>query len=600
MNLRPGRLLGGGVNTIAHALAVSDFIAPLSRSTVLTKGTGAPSFTRATTATVADNEGVLRTALAGESRFTGARRVRNLIPTTSENFDNAAWTKNAGGAGSAPVVTADQDANPIPGVAFADKVVFTAPGAGDISMLSSPAATTIVNNVIRGTFYVKAFAVGDVGKVLLTRHAGASSFTAVTLTASYQRLGSLETAGVTSTTLDIGLRPTFGGSSGTVSVLLAASMLEDVTGQSVQTAGEYVSVGVLSAPYHGANVDGVKDFNTTLAGAAIPTATLKGELVESARTNLCTKSKQFDAWTTATGGGGSLPVVTANQVAAPDGALTADKVVFNAPASGDISMLSSPTCTTVISTVYTGSLYVKAFAAGDVGKVLLTRNVAAGSFGTVTLTADWQQIERAETAAATSTTIDIGLRPQFGGSTGTVSCYLSDGQLEAGAYKTSVIPTTTVAATRNADVLSYVASGNILAAAGTLYLEFTPQHSPSGTIALFGTYVDASNYTAILHDATNLIFRKRIAGTNYDATIANAFVSGTTYKVAASWGASGVQIALTGSLGTPNSNTTAAQIGTTIQIGADGNSLQQPNASICNVRIWLRQVPNAILARITR
>ena len=42
--------------------------------------------------------------------------------------------------------------------------------------------------------------------------------------------------------------------------------LEDVTGQSVQTPSEYVSTNVLnSTPYHGANVDGVKCFKTTLA-----------------------------------------------------------------------------------------------------------------------------------------------------------------------------------------------------------------------------------------------------------------------------------------------------------------------------------------------
>lgn len=136
----------------------------------------------------------------------------------------------------------------------------------------------------------------------------------------------------------------------------------------------------------------------------------------------------------------------------------------------------------------------------------------------------------------------------------------------------------------------YPTTAGPIAAVGAISLDFTPYHAPSGTIALWGTYVDASNYTAILHDATNLIFRKRIAGSNYDATIANAFVSGTTYKVAATWGAAGTAIYLDGVAGTPHANTTAAQIAATMQVGADGNSLQQPGAGTTNLRIWQRQL----------
>jgi hypothetical protein len=36
--------------------------------------------------------------------------------------------------------------------------------------------------------------------------------------------------------------------------------VENVSGQADQTASEYVSVGVLSAPFHGAGVDGCKYF----------------------------------------------------------------------------------------------------------------------------------------------------------------------------------------------------------------------------------------------------------------------------------------------------------------------------------------------------
>lgn len=57
--------------------------------------------------------------------------------------------------------------------------------------------------------------------------------------------------------------------------------IEDITGQSVLAPAEYVSTNVLNAfPYHGAGVDGVKYFDTTLTGSKIPEDTMKGFLNE--------------------------------------------------------------------------------------------------------------------------------------------------------------------------------------------------------------------------------------------------------------------------------------------------------------------------------
>jgi hypothetical protein len=119
-----------------------------------------------------------------------------------------------------------------------------------------------------------------------------------------------------------------------------------------------------------------------------------------------------------------------------------------------------------------------------------------------------------------------------------------------------------------------------------VYLEFTPGRAPSGTIALWGTYVDASNYTALLHDGTQWIFRKRIAAVNNDAILYYPFVSGTTYEIAFSWGSAGMTLQVGDSASVGNTNTTAAQIAATMQVGADGNSLQQPFGQIRNFRVW--------------
>ena len=73
----------------------------------------------------------------------------------------------------------------------------------------------------------------------------------------------------------------------TVSGVCTSGQLENVTNQSVQTPGEYVSTGVLSYPYQGAGVDGVQYFATKLDGTAIIGG---GYLNEPARTNLLLNS----------------------------------------------------------------------------------------------------------------------------------------------------------------------------------------------------------------------------------------------------------------------------------------------------------------------
>ena len=50
------------------------------------------TFTRATAATITDLEPLIKDTLSGEVRFKGARRVENLVPTSSYAW--AGWTEN--------------------------------------------------------------------------------------------------------------------------------------------------------------------------------------------------------------------------------------------------------------------------------------------------------------------------------------------------------------------------------------------------------------------------------------------------------------------------------------------------------------------------
>ena len=73
---------------------------PLKNSLAITKGVGATTFTRTTTATYIDRYGVLKTAAIDEPRFEKEGLLvegtsTNLL-TYSEDFSNAAWAKTSG------------------------------------------------------------------------------------------------------------------------------------------------------------------------------------------------------------------------------------------------------------------------------------------------------------------------------------------------------------------------------------------------------------------------------------------------------------------------------------------------------------------------
>ena len=135
------------------------------------------------------------------------------------------------------------------------------------------------------------------------------------------------------------------------------------------------------------------------------------------------------------------------------------------------------------------------------------------------------------------------------------------------SFATSYIPTTSAAVTRTADQDTQAIQVNVYT--GSIKLEFIPNHGVSSLgCPLWSSYIDASNYSAIFHDGTNMLFRKRIAGTNYDASIALTYVASQLIKVAVSWSNVNINIAVNGVLGTANTNTLPLQLSSIQRIGA--------------------------------
>lgn len=183
-----------------------------------------------------------------------------------------------------------------------------------------------------------------------------------------------------------------------------------------------------------------------------------GLLRENAATNLLQQSLNLAAspWATFNVGTGVAPVVTANAGVAPDGNTTAALVVINrvAAGSGDDSEVYQPWTGT--GTTYSGSVWLEAGSAGDIGKniqVAAYNGTALQGVTTIALTASWQRVCIVGPTMAASSQFNIGYMAA-GGPTGAATFLAWGGQEELGSHCSSLIPTTTSTVTRPADVIT--------------------------------------------------------------------------------------------------------------------------------------------------
>jgi len=239
MIVNPGirRFLGSAIQRLFNS---ASFYAPLTHTLALERGTGSPTFTRATTATVEDNEGVLRTAIAGEARFEGARRVRNWVSGSSENFTNANWVKDnvvaTADTLTTSLTTAEHRAyqNPTNTLATSLQIEAKAGTTEFVGISKGTAVLYATFNLSTGTVIASAGGTativalpdgwyrcsitGSINTSFIMLHVGESAATAVPGT-SYLGTGK--------------------------NVQVRKAQLEDITGRADQTTpSEYVSVGV--------------------------------------------------------------------------------------------------------------------------------------------------------------------------------------------------------------------------------------------------------------------------------------------------------------------------------------------------------------------
>jgi hypothetical protein len=215
-------------------------------------------------------------------------------------------------------------------------------------------------------------------------------------------------------------------------------------------------------------------------------------LLEPSRQNYTAYSAQFDNsyWTKATSDSTPNPTVTANVATSPDGGSNADRVQLTAPPNNEWAIVKRDGINTgaTVGSKLQQSLYLKAYDSSQVGKKvdIYMYDFSNTIYKTVyqyTLTADWERVvvEHTISGASTSTNIQFAFgkaRSSVGGSlqSETATDFLVwGGQLEAGDYPTSYIPTVGSAVTRTAD-WARKTSGleNVLnTSEGTLFFDLT-------------------------------------------------------------------------------------------------------------------------------
>ena len=167
-------------------------------------------------------------------------------------------------------------------------------------------------------------------------------------------------------------------------------------------------------------------------------------VIQTATTNLLLQSEDFSTTWTRTGGGtGIAPVVTTNQAIAPDGTLTADRVVFdlNGGTTGtDTSNLNSLGIPRLAGASYTMSVWVKSATASTYTMRLDPASGAGSNF-----TAEpniWKRVTSTYTQGVDQTTSALIRLRGAQGQSGFADVYLWGAQLEQASSAGEYIPTT--------------------------------------------------------------------------------------------------------------------------------------------------------------
>jgi len=336
------------------------------------------------------------------------------------------------------------------------------------------------------------------------------------------------------------------------------------------------------------------------------TGASRGLLIEESRQNLLQRSEEFDNayWTKAS------TTITANDATAPDGTTSADL----AEKTGNDATTPARTLA-VTAAAHTASVFVKNVS-GDRFRIRIDAtggtivdaifNTATGAVSTSSagVTASiqsagngWYRCAATYTfASAVNATIGFSPRNVDAVDSTGAKAYLWGAQLEAGAFATSYIPTTSAAVTRSADSAVVTPISSFYnASEGTLFAEYrTGAGTPVAAAMVIDDGTNDNRVGLFLATAQVAIGASFTSFGTISPTANTVFKSVIGYKAndhAAS--ANGVAVSTNTAAGVP------AGI-TTLGIAAEaGGQFAQPCAHIRRIAYFPKRLSNALLQSLT-
>ena len=434
-------------------------------SVIPSDGSGDFTFTRATTATRVNSDGLVELV------------PYNLVER-SEEFNNAYWVK------ASSSVTANTATAPN-GTMTADTVTLSST-TGRIEKVVS--LTSNINYTL--SVYAKNIDASNsrIGMLCINN---ANTICGVffdivgsgAINAASNATGVIESVGNGWYRCSMTFNSQSGATSPTIRIVNnAASGTGWTNGQSIYIWGAQLVEGTNALPYQKTETRlNIPRLDYSLGGCP-------NILLEPQRTNLALQSSSFDSatWTK------SNTTIVANNAISPSGVQDADLIYPTTTGSTRFAFQSASGA----SATYTLSVYAKAQnksvvwlyvnSSGSFGSVFFdlangTLQVLAGSVSTPIgkieyLDNGWYKCSITPSSTFSLSNAGIGVADALGNFTvsnnGTDGIFIWGAQLEAGAYATSYIPTTTASVTRNADVCSKTGISSLIGQTeGTLFVE---------------------------------------------------------------------------------------------------------------------------------
>ena len=520
-----------------------------------TDGTGDLTFTRASSATRVQSDGLIE-------------KVRTNLFTYSEQLDNAAWTKNV------TTITANAIVAPN-GTTTADKVADSSTATAARYIFQSPASS--------GTIYTSSgyFKKGEYNFVTL--HAFGINGAVFNLDTGVKvsqsgGVGSIEFVG------NGWYRCSFAFTAGGTSVFFSQSPAGNITytgtaGSGIYAWGLQLETGDIATDYIATTTAAVSVGPVSgLPRLDYLNSTCPKLLLEPQRTNLVTFSENLDnaAWVKST------TTVTANAQVSPDGYTNAETMTVSTSASIVEQTMSLGAGT------YTFSVYVKVISQTTAGQMRLQGLVDAANVSVnFTPTTEWQRFTATYTPTATLTSVRV--RGQS--FVGTLAVW--GAQLEVGAYATSYIPTLGASVTRVADVVQKTGISSLLGGTqGTFFVELDYLPISSGNnslVAVSGGGNVVSIASSGLSTSMRLNINSVIDTISQDVSI--------KHKIAISFNSSGVVCFVNGTQRTLTNSSTQIVSGldrTDVATGTRYNNLD-----IYQMLYFQTRLTNSQLAELT-